>query len=63
LASAQYLKLLRRCVPGKSEIPEVKLDAAGLKHIDSAWLQTDSARKNLRRAYMQLYKYYLENII
>jgi hypothetical protein len=58
-ANAHYYQVLRRFVSGKSNKPEARLDSAGLKEIDTAWIVLNSTSKNLRRAYMKLYCAYL----
>jgi hypothetical protein len=58
-ANALYYQTLRRFIPGESSKPEVRLDSAGLKEIDSAWLKLNDTGKHLRRAYMKLYGAYL----
>jgi hypothetical protein len=54
-ANAHYYRILRRFTPGGSTRPEARLDSAGLKEIDSAWIELNGTNKNLRRAYMKLY--------
>jgi len=65
-ANAHYYHILRRFISSKSAIageqprqPEAKLNADGLKEIDTAWLLLQTTAKNLRRAYMKLYAAYL----
>jgi hypothetical protein len=65
-ANAHYYQILRRFISSKSVIageklrqPEARLDAGGLKEIDTAWLLLQTTGKNLRRAYMKLYAAYL----
>jgi hypothetical protein len=58
-ANANYYQTLRLFVPADSVKPEVKLDSAGLKTIDIAWIKLNDTNKNLRRAYMKLYGAYL----
>jgi hypothetical protein len=58
-ASAHYYDTLRRFISDKSTEPEARLDSAGLKEIDTAWLKLNGTNKNLRRAYMKLYSSYL----
>lgn len=65
-ANAHYYQILRRFTSSKSVIagekshqPEAKLNAGGLKEIDTAWLLLQTTSKNLRRAYMKLYTAYL----
>ena len=62
-ANAHYYKILRRFISGNSSItseevcqPEAKLNADGLKEIDKAWRLLQITAKNIRRAYMKLYK-------
>ena len=65
-ANAHYYRILRRFISSKSVIagekphqPEAKLNAGGLKEVDTAWLLLQTTSKNLRRAYMKLYAAYL----
>jgi hypothetical protein len=58
-ANAQYYLTLRLFVSGNSVKPKAKLDSAGLKTIDVAWIKLNDTSKNLRRAYMKLYGAYL----
>ena len=65
-ANARYYTILRRFITTKSANPEEKscqsdarLDAAGLKLIDTAWLILQYTEKKLRSAYMKLYVTYL----
>jgi len=65
-ANAHYYQILRRFTSSKSVIagekphqPEAKLNAGGLKEIDTAWLLLQTTSKNLRKAYMKLYAAYL----
>jgi hypothetical protein len=61
-ANALYYQILRRFITTKSAFseenhckPDSKLDAGGLKLIDSAWLTLQHTEKKLRSAYMKLY--------
>ena len=61
-ANTHYYQILRRFIITKSAFPEEKLrqpdarlDAGGLKEIDTAWLKLQYTEKNLRKAYMKLY--------
>ncbi len=61
-ANAHYYQILRRFITTKSTIPkekqcqtDAKLDAGGLKLIDTAWLTLQYTEKKLRSAYMKLY--------
>jgi hypothetical protein len=61
-ANAHYYQIPRRFITTKSTIPEeklyqtdTKLDAGGLKLIDTAWLTLQYTEKKLRSAYMKLY--------
>ncbi len=61
-ANTNYYQILRRFISGKASIsgeeayqPDARLDAGGLKEIDTAWLLLQTTGKNLRRAYMKLY--------
>ena len=65
-ANTHYYQILRRFITTKSAFPEEKLrqpearlDAGGLKEIDTAWLKLQDTEKNLRRACMKLYVAYL----
>ena len=65
-ANAHYYQILRRFISSKSVIageklrqPEARLDAGGLKEIDTAWLKLNDTEKKLRSAYMKLYVAYL----
>ena len=58
-ANAHYYQTLRHFVTDNSVKPEAKLDSAGLKTIDIAWIKLNDTNKNLRRAYMKLYGAYL----
>ena len=65
-ANTNYYQILRRFMPGQTSIsgeeayqPRARLDADGLKEIDTAWLLLQTTGKNLRRAYMKLYASYL----
>ncbi len=58
-ANDGYYQTLRRFIPGDSPEPEARLDSAGLKEIDTAWLKLNGTNKTLRRAYMKLYSSYL----
>jgi hypothetical protein len=58
-ANAHYYQTLRLFVSGNSTKPKAKLDSAGLKTIDVAWIKLNDTSKNLRRAYMKLYGVYL----
>jgi hypothetical protein len=60
-ANTNYHKLLRRFTSGNMSIsgeeaqPAARLDAAGLREIDTVWLSLQATGKNLRSAYMKLY--------
>ena len=61
-ANSHYYQILRRFISSKSSFleekvrqPDARLDASGLKEIDTAWLIVQNTEKNLRRAYMKLY--------
>ena len=61
-ANTHYYQILRRFITTKSAFPEEKLrqpdarlDAGGLKEIDTAWLKLNDTEKKLRSAYMKLY--------
>ncbi len=65
-ANTHYYQILRRFITTKSAFPEEKLrqpdarlDAGGLKEIDTAWLKLNNTEKKLRSAYMKLYVAYL----
>jgi hypothetical protein len=58
-ANTLYYQVLRRFISGVSSKPEARLDSAGLKAINAAWLKLNDANKNLRKAYMKLYNTYL----
>jgi hypothetical protein len=65
-ASTKYYGIIRRFVSGipvfpgaKRRLPQTRLDAVGLKEIDTAWDKLDNANKTLRNAYMKLYAAYL----
>ena len=58
-ANDGYYQTLRRFIPGEAPEPKARLDSAGLKEIDTAWLKLNSTNKNLRKAYMKLYTSYL----
>ena len=58
-ANGRYYQTLRRFVAGDSVKPEARLDSAGLKEIDAAWIKLNDTNKNHRRAYMKLYGAYL----
>jgi len=65
-ANAHYYQILRRYISSKSVIageklrqPDVKLDAGGLKEIDTTWFLLQTTGKNLCRTYMKLYAAYL----
>ena len=65
-ANTHYYQILRRFITTKSAFPEEKLrqpdarlDASGLKEIDTAWLKLNDTEKKLRSAYMKLYVAYL----
>ena len=65
-ANTHYYQILRRFISSKSSFPEEKLrqpdarlDAGGLKEIDTAWLKLQDTEKKLRSAYMKLYVAYL----
>ena len=64
--NTHYYQILRRFITTKSAFPEEKLrqpdarlDAGGLKEIDTAWLKLNDTEKKLRSAYMKLYVAYL----
>jgi hypothetical protein len=61
-ANTRYFQILRRFISSKSPSPEEKLcqpcarlDADGLKEIDTAWIKVNGTEKDLRSAYMKLY--------
>jgi hypothetical protein len=61
-ANTHYYQILRRFTSSKSPFPEEKLrepdarlDAGGLKEIDTAWTKLNNTEKQLRSAYMKLY--------
>lgn len=54
-ANERYYQTLRRFVPGNAVKAEARLDSAGLKEIDAAWVKLNGTNKDLRRAYMKLY--------
>ncbi len=54
-ANANYYHIIRRFISGESDVPEFRLDSAGLKDIDAAWTKLNETSKYLRRAYMKLY--------
>jgi hypothetical protein len=54
-ANALYYQTLRRFISGVSAKTQARLDSAGLKEIDAAWLKLYDTNKNLRRAYMKIY--------
>jgi hypothetical protein len=61
-ANTHYYQILRRFISHETSFPEEKLrqpearlDAGGLKEIDTAWLKLQNTEKNLRKAYMKLY--------
>jgi hypothetical protein len=65
-ANTHYYQILRRFITTKSAFPEEKLrqpearlDAGGLKEIDTAWLKLQDTEKKLRSAFMKLYVAYL----
>ena len=65
-ANTHYYQILRRFISSKSSFPEEKLrqpdarlDAGGLKEIDTAWIKLNDTEKKLRSAYMKLYIAYL----
>jgi hypothetical protein len=58
-ANTVYYQIVRRFISGVSSKPEARLDSAGLKAIDAAWLKLNDTNKNLRKAYMKLYSTYL----
>jgi hypothetical protein len=65
-ANARYYQILRRFISSKPAFPEEKLchpearlDAGGLKEIDTAWLKLQDTKKKLRSAFMKLYVAYL----
>ena len=65
-ANTNYYQILRRFVSGKAGIfgeeshqLRARLDADGLKEIDTAWLLLQTTGKKLRRAVMKLYISYL----
>jgi hypothetical protein len=58
-ANAHYYQTLKLYVVDRPTTPKAKLDSAGLKTIDVAWIKLNNTSKNLRRAYMKLYKAYL----
>ncbi len=61
-ANTHYYQILRRFVSSKSSLPkeilrqpDARLDAGGLKEIDTAWTKLNDTEKKLRSAYMKLY--------
>ena len=65
-ANDRYYRILRRFISSKSAFPgekmrqpEARLDASGLKEIDTAWLKLQNTEKKLRSAFMKLYAAYL----
>jgi hypothetical protein len=65
-ASSQYYEILRRFISNKpasprekGRQPDARLDAEGLKDIDTAWNKLNGTEKKLRNAYMKLYEAYL----
>ena len=61
-ANTHYYRILRRFISGKESIsgegahqPDARLDAGGLKEIDTAWLSLQATGKDLRKSYMKLY--------
>ena len=65
-ANTRYYQILRRFISSKLAIPseklrqpDARLDAGGLKEIDTAWLKLQDTEKKLRNAYMKLYVAYL----
>ena len=61
-ANTHYYQILRRFITTKSAFSEenqrksdARLDAGGLKLIDTAWLTLQYTEKKLRSAYMKLY--------
>jgi hypothetical protein len=65
-ANTHYYQILRRFISDDTLFPEeelhqpeARLDAGGLKEIDSAWLTLNNSGKKLRNAYMKLYVAYL----
>jgi hypothetical protein len=61
-ASIDYYGILRRFISTKPSSlkekkhhPGARLDADGLKEIDTAWNKLDGTEKKLRNAYMKLY--------
>ena len=65
-ANTHFHRILRRFISSKSSFPEEKrrqpgarLDAGGLKEIDTAWFKLNNTEKRLRSAYMKLYAAYL----
>lgn len=62
LANTHYYQILRRFISSQSPShkenlrqPDAKLDADGLKEIDTAWVTLNNTEKKLRSAYMKLY--------
>ena len=61
-ANAHFYQIIRQFLSSKSVIadeilqPDARLDAGGLKEIDTAWLLVQATANNLRRSYMKLYK-------
>ncbi len=62
-ANAHYYQILRRFLSSESVIagkilqqPSARLNAGGLKEINTAWVLLQASGKNLRRSYMNLYK-------
>ena len=61
-ANTNYYQILRQFISSKSAFPEeqlhqpdARLDAGGLKEIDTAWLSLQATGKDLRKSYMKLY--------
>jgi hypothetical protein len=65
-ARTHYYGILRQFISSKPDSPKEircqtgnRLDAGGLKEIDTAWNNLDDTEKKLRNAYMKLYAAYL----
>jgi hypothetical protein len=65
-ANTHYYQILRRFISSKSGFPgeklhqpEARLDAGGLKEIDTVWLKLQDTEKKIRSALMKLYIAYL----
>ncbi len=63
--NASYTRVMRRYISSESFIlgdevclPEVSLNANGLKEYEEAWLRVQETSKKIRRAFMKLYSAY-----